>query len=143
MAQLANCSSCGNIFAKTMRDICPACYKAEEEAFKIVYKFLSLRKNREATMEEIVERTGVEQELIIKFMKQKRLRSSKFPKLSYPCEQCGVAIVEGIVCHACATKVKEAINQHTELEQKEEERKKRLEDHQSIYYSTINQRDEK
>lgn len=138
MAKLANCSSCGNVFAKTMRDICPECYRKEEEAFKKVYKFLSLRKNREATMEEISEGTGVEEELIIKFLKQKRLRSSKYPKLSYPCERCGVAIVEGSVCAACSQEVKDAVSQHEELEEREEERKKRLEEYQSIYYSAIN-----
>src|SRR5699024_11374641 len=87
MGELANCSRCNNVFVKTLRDICQQCYREEEEAFETVYRFLSQRKNREATLMEIVEATGVEEELVIKFIKEKRLRTSQFPKLAYPCEK--------------------------------------------------------
>src|SRR5690625_7876288 len=86
MIELGNCAQCGEVFAKSLRDICPRCYREEEEAFEIVYRFLMKRKNREATMNEIVEATKVKEELIIKFIKQKRLRTSQFPQLAYPCE---------------------------------------------------------
>src|SRR5690625_5510094 len=84
MIELGNCAQCGEVFAKSLRDICPRCYRDEEEAFEIVYRFLMKRKNREATMNEIVEATKVKEELIIKFIKQKRLRTSQFPQLAYP-----------------------------------------------------------
>src|SRR5690625_6316215 len=75
MHELANCANCNQVFVKTVRDICRDCYEAEEKAFEIVYRFLSKRKNREATLKEIVEATEVEESLIIKFIKEKRLRT--------------------------------------------------------------------
>jgi len=101
MAELANCSNCGKVFAKHIRDICDECFKKEEEDFETVYHFLKEQKNREATIQEIVEKTGVPETTIIKFIKNKRLRTSQFPKLMYPCEMCGKDILTGRFCEAC------------------------------------------
>ncbi|PXW89541.1 flagellar operon protein (TIGR03826 family) [Pseudogracilibacillus auburnensis] len=133
MAQLDNCTRCGVVFARGLRDICGKCYREEEEAFQTVYRFLTKRKNREATINEIVEATKVEEELIIKFMKQKRLRSSQFPKLAYPCEKCGADIVEGRLCSNCSTQIKTDLALHDKMEKRSAEKK----EHESIYY-TIN-----
>src|SRR5699024_8527218 len=100
MAELANCSNCGKVFAKHIRDICDECFKKEEEDFETVYHFLKEQKNREATIQEIVEKTGVPETTIIKFIKNKRLRTSQFPKLMYPCEMCGKDILTGRFCEA-------------------------------------------
>lgn len=136
MAELANCNTCGNVFAKGIRDVCPACYKLEEEAFQKVYKFLSLRKNREATLEEIAAQTEVDKELIVKFLKQNRLRSSKFPKLSYPCEMCGVAIVEGKLCVDCSVSLQKDLIQHEEDVKKQS--KQTAHDRETVYYTMNN-----
>src|SRR5690625_242865 len=106
MTELGNCERCGAVFAKGIRDICQKCYREEEAAFKTVYSFLTKRKNREATLAEIVRATEVEEELIIKFMKENRLRTSMFPKLAYPCEKCGTNIVEGRLCASCSSQIK-------------------------------------
>ena len=79
MAELKNCARCGNIFAMTIRDICPKCHKEEEEDFQTVYRFLTKKKNREATITEIVDATGVEEDVIIKFIKQQRLLCCPVP----------------------------------------------------------------
>lgn len=133
MANLSNCSRCGKVFAKTIRDVCPDCYREEEEAFKIVYRFLSQRKNREATLDEIVKATDVDEELIIKFIKENRLRSSQFPKLAYPCERCGVDIVEGRLCHNCSQDILNQVERHEELEARERARQERLEQEKTYY----------
>src|SRR5690625_924300 len=101
MADLANCTRCGTVFVKAIRDICQNCYKEEEKAFETVYHFLRQRKNREAAMAEIVEATGVEESWITKFIKEKRLVTSPFPKLNYPCEKCGKPIRRGRLCPGC------------------------------------------
>ncbi|WP_284139262.1 TIGR03826 family flagellar region protein [Virgibacillus sp. LDC-1] len=123
MAELANCPHCGAVFVKGIREICQACYKEEEKAFQIVYDFLRVQKNREATLLEIVEATGVEKELIIKFIKENRLRKSQFPKLGYPCDRCGKDIRSGKLCNQCAAELKKDLEQHDKLEQLSEERK--------------------
>lgn len=135
MTELANCVRCDAVFVKTARDICPDCYRKEEEDFQKVYKFLSVRKNREATIPEIVDATKVDEETIFKFMKEGRLRASDFPKLSYPCEKCGVGITEGNLCFNCTESLKQALEQHeleTELLKKREQAKK---EEQAVYYT--------
>lgn len=134
MNELGNCARCGVVFAKGIRDICPKCFREEEEAFQKVYRFLTKRKNREATLAEIVTATEVEEELIIKFMKQNRLRTSQFPKLAYPCEKCGTDIVEGRLCANCSTKIKTDLQIHEEMKKRETERKERQE-RQTVYYT--------
>lgn len=134
--QMKNCESCGAVFVDPVRTICRDCYYAEEEAFQTVYRFITKKKNREATIDEIVKATGVEKELIIKFMKQNRLRASQFPKLSYPCENCGVDIVEGRLCENCQVELKQNLTMHENLERV---RKEMEEDKKPVYY-TINKK---
>ncbi|WP_404454342.1 TIGR03826 family flagellar region protein [Oceanobacillus kapialis] len=125
MAELANCSRCDAVFVKEIRDICQKCYKEEEAAFDIVYRFLRERKNREATLQEVVNATGVEQTLILKFVKQKRLRTSQFPKLSYPCAKCGEPIITGELCESCVKGFKADLEKFEEIrsvEQKSEQK---------------------
>lgn len=118
MAQLANCTKCGKLYAKTVRDICPDCVKEYEKMFEIVYAFLRKRENRQATIPEIVEATGVEESVILKFVKEKRLRPSQFPNLSFPCERCGTPIIEGKLCSKCVGTLQSELQQHEEMEKK-------------------------
>lgn len=130
--QLKNCESCGAVFADAVRTICRDCYYAEEEAFQKVYRFLVKKENREATITEISKATEVEEDLIIKFMRQNRLRASEFPKLSYPCERCGIEIVEGKLCEACKAEMLENL---TMQEKNEGIQKKSNTDEQPVYYT--------
>lgn len=117
MADLANCSRCGNLFVQTTRDICQDCFKEEEKQFEIVYNFMKKRANRQATIPEIVEATGVKEELIIKFVKEKRLRTTQFPNLSYGCERCGKEISEGKLCQACSSELSGDLKHQHDVEQ--------------------------
>ncbi|MGM8364582.1 TIGR03826 family flagellar region protein [Virgibacillus sp. W0181] len=135
MAELDNCSCCGAVFAKSIRDICHTCYQKEEEAFNIVYGFLSKQKNREATIHEIVETTGVEKDLIMKFIKEGRLRNSQFPNLAYPCEKCSAPISEGRLCQECSGSLLNELYLQEKLEAQTKERKQRKEEKSTIYYA--------
>lgn len=133
MAELANCSRCNNVFVKNIRDICQNCYNEEEKSYETVYRFLRERKNREATMVEIVKATGVEETLIVKFIREKRLHPSQFPKLAYPCERCGSPIASGNLCENCTSEFHDDLNRHEKLEklaQSEEKKEKTM-----IYYN--------
>jgi len=131
MAELANCSRCDKVFAKHMRDICQDCHKKEERDFNAVYRFLKERRNREATLQEIVKKTGVSENIIIKFIKNKRLRTSQFPRLAYPCEQCGTDIVTGKICEDCT----QAFMQDLESYQSKEKTRKSDDEKANVYYS--------
>jgi len=135
MAELANCSRCGKVFAKVLRDICQDCYKEEEEDFKTVYSFLKDQKKRQATIAEIVEGTGVEEKLIIKFVREGRLRPSEFPNLSYPCERCGTAITTGKYCKKCISEMRKELQMHESSEKVSQEK------NEIDTYYAINKRD--
>lgn len=139
MAELRNCTRCGGIFAMNIRDICPKCYRKEEDDFQTVYRFLTKRQNKEATIHEIVGATGVEEEAIIKFLKQNRLRASQFPKLVYPCEKCKSLISQDRLCSNCTEEIKSELKHYDELERITEERKKK----ESIYFTMNKKFDEK
>src|SRR5699024_5664317 len=125
-----NCTRCDTVFAKSIREICQACYMEEERAFETVYRFLMKRENREATLQEIVQATTVDEEIIIKFVKEKRLRTTQFPMLAYQCEKCDVPIVSGKLCNTCSQDILNDLKQHEEIRQQEEEKEKN-----DVYYA--------
>lgn len=136
MAELANCLNCDAVFVKNIRSICQDCYQAEEKAFEIVYRFLTKRKNREATLEEIVDATEVSEKLITKFIKDNRLRKSEFPNIGYPCDTCGANITSGRLCTACSNSFIDEYDYHEEAEKRLE--KRRAEENKAqVYYSFI------
>ncbi|WP_152655254.1 TIGR03826 family flagellar region protein [Oceanobacillus sp. CFH 90083] len=116
MGELANCERCNRVFVKQLRGICNECYQKEEADFRTVYNFLRKRDNRKATIRQIVAATGVDESLIYKFIREKRLQPSSFPNLSYPCERCQQPITEGSLCESCQTQLKEDLIQHDAVE---------------------------
>lgn len=123
MAELAHCENCEKVFVKTVRSICRECYLEEEKMFDKVYAFLRVKENRSATLKEVHEATGVPERIIIKFVKEGRLRTVKFTNLTYPCESCGAPIQSGRLCKACVKKIETEL----EMAEREEERKKKRE----------------
>ncbi|WP_141432908.1 TIGR03826 family flagellar region protein [Bacillus sp. 03113] len=123
MGELANCLKCGVVFVRNqLRNVCPNCWKEEEQAYDEVYQYIRKRENRTATMEQVVEATGVNEELIFKFIRSGRLLLAHFPNLGYPCEKCGTMIREGKLCVTCAKELKNDLANLYE----EEKRKKEL-----------------
>lgn len=113
MSELANCPNCGGIFVKTrFRDVCEKCFKQEEEDFETVYAFIRKRENRTATIPEVVEATGVSEELIIKFIKTGRLTLAQLPNINYPCTRCGGPTREGDLCKKCAEQLRRDLKTH-------------------------------
>ncbi|MGE6257327.1 TIGR03826 family flagellar region protein [Heyndrickxia sporothermodurans] len=123
MAELRNCPSCGSLYVKnSVRDVCEKCYKEEEKKFDIVYKFLKKRENRSATKDTVVEETGVDEELIFKWVRKGRLQLAQFPNLGYPCAKCGTIIREGKLCTNCIGSIRNDLEVH----EKEEIRKEQI-----------------
>ena len=122
---LGNCPNCNALFMKTkFRDVCEACYQEEEAQFDRVYAFIRKKSNRTATMDQVVEATGVEEELIIKFVKTGKLRIAQFPNLGIPCEKCGAPIRTGRLCASCTDSLRAGL----ETLEQEEKRRKELEE---------------
>lgn len=138
MAELSNCPKCNEIFAKNQfRDICQNCWKEEEKAYETVYQFIRKRENRTAKTLEVVEATGVKEELILKFIKSGRLKLAHFPNLGYPCEKCGTSIREGKICGGCADELRKDLQRFTA---EEEQRAEILKREKNATYFSVNER---
>ena len=111
MGELRNCPKCGGFFNYTgVSEVCPKCAQAEEKQYEEVYRFLRKRENRAATVERIVEVTGVEEELLYKWVRKNRLQTALFPNLGYPCDNCGHLTTSGKLCENCRKELKTELN---------------------------------
>ncbi|MGG4153047.1 TIGR03826 family flagellar region protein [Peribacillus muralis] len=133
-----NCPSCNSLFVMTkFRDVCDACYKEEEAKYDKVYAYIRKKINRTASMMQVVKDTGVEEILIIKFVKTGKLRISQFPNLGIPCEKCGTQIKSGRLCDNCGDSLR------ADLQAFEDEERRLTEnlgnDKKNTYYMKDNQ----
>jgi flagellar operon protein (TIGR03826 family) len=135
MAELANCVNCDTVFVKNLRNICQKCYEEEERSFEIVYRFLLKRKNREARMADIVRATKVEEKLITKFIREKRLRISQFPMLAYKCDNCGTDITTGNICTNCSQQLIVDLEKHEKVVERRETMKLADEETGNVYFT--------
>ncbi len=107
MAELRNCPTCGGFFNYTgIREVCAKCAMSEETIYEEVYRFLRRRENRAATIERIVEVTGVTETLLHKWVRKGRLQPALFPNLGYPCDNCGKLTNTGKLCVVCTATIK-------------------------------------
>ena len=126
MGDLRNCPTCNSIFVKTnLRDVCENCYKAETKQFDTVYSFIRKSENRMATIDEIVTATEVVEELIMKWIRNGKLRVTGFPNLGYPCDKCGILIQKGSICTDCSTGLKKDLYKVEEEKRRIQELRKR------------------
>ena len=63
MAELRDCPHVAVFSTIRLRDVCAKCAENEEKMYEEVYRFLRRRENRAATIERIVEVTGVTETL--------------------------------------------------------------------------------
>ncbi|MGI8385399.1 TIGR03826 family flagellar region protein [Robertmurraya sp. P23] len=135
MAQIETCPSCGDIYVKNQfRDVCQKCWKEEEQAYDQVSQFMRRRENRAATILQVVEAVGIEEELLLKFIRTGRLKVTQFPNLGYPCDKCGTIIRAGKLCEPCALEIKKDLEQHEQDEAFKEELRKQ--EKQATYFTT-------
>ncbi|WP_064093088.1 TIGR03826 family flagellar region protein [Rossellomorea aquimaris] len=137
MSEIMNCPRCNAIFMKNQfRDVCDKCYKEDEKMFETVTGFLKKRENRAATMETVLTVTGVDEELLYKWVKKGRIHSKQFPNLGYPCDKCGKIIQTGRICDGCAGGLISDLKKFED----EQERKKQRDSSPSTYYTMKDKR---
>jgi flagellar operon protein (TIGR03826 family) len=135
MSELANCPKCGTLFVKNnIRAVCEGCYKEEEKDFKTVYEFIRKRENRTATIKEVVAATGVEEDLIYRFIRTGKLQLAQFPNMGYPCQNCGTLIREGRLCVDCSGGLRKQMSQ-LDREQVHAQKLKEAEKNRTTFYS--------
>ncbi|WP_135122115.1 hypothetical protein [Jeotgalibacillus proteolyticus] len=79
--------------------MCSECHAEEEASFKQVFSFLN--ENPQAGIDQIVEATGVKEDLLFRWAKTRRFQASHFPGIGYPCEKCSTKINQGKLCSSC------------------------------------------
>lgn len=119
---IANCKRCGRIFNKVRRDLCPACVEEEEAAFLRVRDYL--RQNKNATIGDVVENTGVPSEKIVQMIQDGRLLLRDNPNLVYPCERCGEMTQTGRLCARCTQEMAKELGESTKNMRRNAEGKK-------------------
>ncbi|AOV08518.1 TIGR03826 family flagellar region protein [Sporosarcina ureilytica] len=113
MAELRNCPNCGNFFNYIgVREVCVLCAQEEEKEYEEVYRFLRKRENRAATIERIIEVTGVKESLLHKWARTGRLQPALYPNLGFPCDKCGSLTSSGKLCKTCVTELKSDLNEY-------------------------------
>lgn len=117
--KLINCKECGKLFSSTGKKVCPDCRQSEEEKFEKVKDYLW--DNPNSTALKVAKETGVEKELIIKFMREDRLAAEGLLiDYTLKCKRCAKEIKSGIFCKSCRAKM---INDFGEGEKGEEPKK--------------------
>lgn len=110
MAELRTCPICDAFFNYTgLREVCHNCASKEEEMYQVVYRFLRKRENRAANIDRIIEATGVDRELLYKWVRKGRLHRAMFPNLGYPCDNCGHLTTSGKLCEKCQNEIKSGL----------------------------------
>ena len=102
---LANCPKCGGLFNKITQEICPKCFQEEEELLRQAQEYL--RQNRNAAVFQIVQELDIDQMLIEKWVKEKRLNIVTAEDLQDKkfCLECGREIKgAGTLCKTCQLK---------------------------------------
>lgn len=132
---ISNCPRCGKIFARGMKDICPACVKDIDKEYDTCVKYL--RENKGATIHDVSNETKVSIKQITKFIKEGRISLYNAPNMAYPCEICGMVIREGGMCDECRKRLAKDVNSINEQDRakKEEELKRK---HVQTYKATDN-----
>ncbi len=101
------CKRCGKLFRSVNRVICPECLEKEKQSYQTVEKYL--RENPGATVAEIAQNTEVDEKVILKFIKEGRLKEVEV-SVNLKCEACGKPIASGRLCPACMSKFSAGLN---------------------------------
>lgn len=99
--EVMNCRKCRKLFNYSGYGprVCPECAKKDEEKFKKVKDYLY--ENPGAILPIISQETGVESELIIRYLREGRIEIADGSSIEIPCERCGKPIKSGRFCESC------------------------------------------
>ncbi len=105
---LIACRICGQIMVKISRDVCPKCFKKEEELFIKIKSFL--KANPGVSVPQVAQNCGCSEEDVWGFIKSGRLDRIGLSKIAHHCELCNSIIYEGVMCDDCQKKLKNQLS---------------------------------
>ncbi len=95
---IRNCKMCGRIFQYNNIPYCHSCVLKREEMFVTVREYIW--ENPDANVPEVSEETGIDEKIILEFLREGRLELKK-ESIGLPCERCGAPIRTGRYCEKC------------------------------------------
>lgn len=126
MSELRNCPQCGKIFSQVgFKRVCDKCARLEEKQLDTVSEFIRKKANREATMPEVAEATGVDVQHIYRWIQQGRLRMAGRENLGYPCMRCGNIIKSGTLCDECRGPLQSQMKEMERIRSQEEQKQQK------------------
>ncbi len=96
--EIRNCKRCNRLFQYNGIKYCASCLMELDEMYKKVRDYLY--EHPDATIIEVSEATGVEEKIILEFLREGRLEL-KEPSAVLTCERCGKPITMGRMCKEC------------------------------------------
>lgn len=102
---LDNCATCGRVFNRTHRDVCPACWENEQALVDRIADFLNV--HPKAGPDEILSGLGIPQSEIVRLLRRGRLMGYEQLACLLVCERCGAQVDRGTLCSACRAVVLE------------------------------------
>lgn len=124
--RLIACERCGRLFkSKDGQTICKKCLNEDTESdFKKVRSYLYFHPG--AGIKEVVENTGVDEMMVLKFLRDGRIKTVDEDKVIKKCKICGKIIESGEICESCRDKkikkgLKQAANEMMKEDKTEEE----------------------
>jgi len=106
MLEIKYCKRCGKVFNYKVSPYCPACIIKNDEDFLKCREYIE--KNKYVTIKELAENTGVDEKIILNFLKEGRLSLEKGAGLV--CENCGTPISQGRYCEKCFNELHKDLN---------------------------------
>mgnify|MGYP000971625540 CR=1 FL=1 len=105
--KMKNCSSCGKVFVSINNSrICVDCREKEEQWEKQIVEYV--RDHPKSQIPEIVEATGVQEQVIRRMIREGRFLASHVD-IFFPCEKCGAPIQKGQYCDKCQKEMREEL----------------------------------
>lgn len=95
---IRNCRRCGRLYQYINSKYCPFCRRELDELFEKVRDYIY--DNPDANVMEVSAHTGVEEDLILEFLREGRLEL-KSPSIGFTCEWCDRPITTGRLCSVC------------------------------------------
>lgn len=100
----ATCSRCNRLFeALSNTTVCPNCYQAHEEEFKVIRKYI--REHPNANIVEVSGACNIPIPQIRRWIKEERISYKEDSKIGIECERCGKMINTGRYCVTCKTEM--------------------------------------
>ncbi|SHE46835.1 flagellar operon protein TIGR03826 [Thermoanaerobacter uzonensis DSM 18761] len=130
--EIRNCKRCGRLYTYTGIDLCPECYRQDEEDFMKVRDYLDAHPS--ATMLEISQNTQVSIKKIMDFLKEGRLiLTSNNVNIGLKCEKCGKPILTGRFCEECKTKLAKELMKGYSIQSDDKEEEKQTGERLYVY----------